>query len=785
MRLVYIALGWTAGIFLAAALPAGGIIPFAWLVLAALAIVWLRLAWHTPGRKLLLFLVAFGLGGYHYLLVPQTSDITRYNNTGGVQIEGVVVSEPDIRDDRVQLRVQAETIFTGSQTYATDGLVLVNAPRLSDVRYGDRIRATGELITPAEFDTFSYSDFLARSGVFSVMQNAILEVVNHGEGSPFFAALFDLKMQVQQAINRALPEPAAGLLTGILLGNERGISPELSDAFSRVGASHVIAISGFNMAVISGVVMGFLEKALSRKKLAAGIGISFLIIYTLFVGANAAVVRAALMSSLLVLAPLFRRNAFVPASLALLVLFLTLLNPLALWDISFQLSFLAVLGLSMFSGPLSVRVDALLEKLFPAGTARFLSGTLSEPIVASLAAQILTTPLIVLYFQRLSVISLLVNLLIGPVQAVLLFAGAIAAILALVAPIVPQFVFWLALLPLAWTLAIVREFARLPFADVVFAVDPRLIAAFFVGVLTMGVMQVERPPWYIRLVKGLRLRVVFNTVMFCGIGLVLLIFAVWQSRPDGQFHVWFLDMGHGNAVLMQTPGGAHILVDGGRFPSRLLTALGDKLPFNDRDIEMLIITQPDEFDTSALPAVLARYSPGVVITNGQPSENENYLAIEAAIAPYPLVNAVAGYNLTLDDGVMIEVLNPTTPPQLGDSMDDAALVLRVGYGEVSFLLTSDASFDAQSAVLNGVVYPSATVLQLPQHGTVRSLSAAFLEAVNPSAVVAQIDPANRRGDPDEGVLMMLPETIPLFRTDEGGTVHFWSDGQDLWAVQEQ
>jgi competence protein ComEC len=242
-------------------------------------------------------------------------------------------------------------------------------------------------------------------------------------------------------------------------------------------------------------------------------------------------------------------------------------------------------------------------------------------------------------------------------------------------------------------------------------------------------------------------------------------------------------MGHTNAILVQTPGGAQILVDGGHFPSRLLTAIGDRVPFTDREIELLIITHPDEFDISALTAVLERYDVGAVITNGQPNQGAVYTRLREALARTPVVTAVAGYRIEVDDGVWLEVLHPVETPTLSDDIGDNALVVRLSYGDVSFLLTSDIGVPGQRALIDNGAWPLATVMQLPQHATARSLDQAFLAAVQAQALVVQVDPANRRGDPDPDVLALLEQTTPLFRTDQGGVVHFWTDGRTLQAEQ--
>jgi competence protein ComEC len=228
-----------------------------------------------------------------------------------------------------------------------------------------------------------------------------------------------------------------------------------------------------------------------------------------------------------------------------------------------------------------------------------------------------------------------------------------------------------------------------------------------------------------------------------------------------------------------------MLVDGGRYPSRLLTAIGDRLPFYDRDLELVVITHSDDFDTAALPALFSRYRAGAVLVNGQTTQSDTADALREAIAPFDVVEARTGYTVQLDDGVLLEVLHPPQQPEFGAPPGEGALLLRLSYGDVSFLLTSDLSRVAQRELLARGVWPLADVMQLPQHGTARSLSESFLDAVQPQVVVLQSDPANRRGDPDTSTLALLDASLPLFRTDEQGALHLWTDGQTLWMLPEE
>ncbi len=770
MRLVYLSLGWTLGI--AAAANDGLRLPALWLALAVMAAL---LAWRVR-RVEAAALFLFMLGGLHMSTTPTTSDIAAYNSLGGMTIEGVVSGEPDRRDDKVLLRVAVASVTRAGTSAGSDGIVLVEAPPLTDAQYGDKVTATGLLTEAGEGDRFSYADYLARSGVYSIMREAAVTVTARTDGNDLFSTLLSLKEHAAAAIKAALPEPQAGLLVGMLLGDQRGIAPEISEAFARTGAAHVIAISGFNMAVLSGVIIGILRHLRLRPALAAPLAIAVILAYTLLVGANAAVVRAALMSGLLVVGQALRREAYLPASLACAALILTLINPLTLWDVSFQLSFFATLGLALFATPFSLAFEKTMLRLLPWRSGRQVAQLLGEPLIASGAALVLTLPLTALYFGTIAPTVLLVNLLILPVQPALLIVGAAATLSDRILPELARAFYWLDLLPLSWTIDVVRLFARLPVSEVF--VHANAVAAFLIVVVGSAMIKAAQPRWSVDVGAWLRHRFVIGAALLSGVGVVVLIGALLVSRPDGLLHVWLLDAGDSNAVLVTTPRGAHFLVDGGRYPARLLTALGERLPFTSRTLEVLFLTQPDEAQFAALPAVLDRYAWGAAITNGQPNLGDAFAALQMKLARQPLLEVQAGYTLATDDGVRVETLNPPARPTLDAALDANALVLRLSYGDVSFLLTSELSSAGQLALVKSGGDLRASVLQLPAHGFSRSLERDFVEAVQPQVAVVQAD------EPDPDVLALVGDT-PLYRTDQGGTIHLWSDGRSLWVAQDE
>jgi competence protein ComEC len=278
-------------------------------------------------------------------------------------------------------------------------------------------------------------------------------------------------------------------------------------------------------------------------------------------------------------------------------------------------------------------------------------------------------------------------------------------------------------------------------------------------------------------------------VIVCGAILAVLAWATALSQPDGRLHVWFLDVGDGNAILVQTPRGANILIDGGPNPTRLRRGVGDALPFWDRSLDMLIITQPKNSVIDALPALLDRYEIKSVLTNGQTGDSDSYEALARLWqARGTRVLAVsAGYRLVTGDHVTLEILHPQVLPVANADIEDASMVIRVSFGDASFLITSDLSARAEDIMLRAGWYIGSTVLMLPAHGSPTANTAVFLRAAQPQVAVATVGAGNRSGLPAPETVEMLREVTsgPLYRTDQQGTVEMTTDGHTLWIATER
>ncbi len=784
MLLVYLALAWLAGISLAntANLP--------WQALPALGLVACLglLLWQDDRRVRLgaLCTLALALGAGRLLLaVPHFDEtsLATYNDVGWVTLEGVVVGEPDVRDYYTNLRVRAErlTLPDGAEL-DIDGLVLVKAERYSQRHYGDRVRVEGLLEMPPVFEEFSYQEYLARQGIHSLIQRAHVAPLAENQANPLLYYLFAFKRYAQSVIARILPEPQAALLTGILLGVETGIPADLMEDFAATGTTHIIAISGFNITIISGIFAGLAERLFDERR-AVWVAIVGVVVYTIFVGASAAVVRAALMGILYLWGRHLRRGTFAPVSLAAAAIGMTAWNPYTLWDVGFLLSFAATIGLVLYAEPLERAFERMLARVTSAERARKIVGLISEALLVTLAAQITTIGIILYYFGRLSLVTLLTNFLILPVQSFVMIWGGVATLLGLVFLPLGQVVGWVAWVFLTFTIEMVRLTARAPFASLPLKMEGWMVWAYYalLGSLTWWLAQTRqrRSELWAKFSSRLEAKVLAGGA---GVLLILAFFA-WRSLPDGRLHVVFLDVGQGDAIFIQTPSGKQVLVDGGPSETILLSQLGRQMPFWDRTLDLVILTHPDSDHVTGLVGVLERYRVDRVIYREQERESEVYeywlqlLASEGAA----VYRGEAGLELALDEGLEMTVLHPGA--ELLEDANDNSVVTRLVYGRVSVLLPGDIEAEVERRLAAQGVGLASTVLKAAHHGSCSSTTQEFLDAVEPEVVVISVGAENRFGHPCADVLERLGE-LSVYRTDEQGVIELVSDGARMWVETE-
>lgn len=615
MPLLWVSLVFLLGVFLA---PMLGGPPWLWLALAGLFFLIFRLrrrrkeypslnthSGFTFPLSPLLLLLACCLGGFRYLSTrPQLNDHTlaTYNDIGRVQLSGKIVRPADPLDQAILLDVAVDEILQindVSIVLPVKGRCMVRVLPGTDYHYGDRVVFSGKLQTPPSNEEFSYRDYLAIKGIGSYMMYPLLDELTPTNQVSAYGLLFAFREQAYQTINLLLPQPEAGLLSGILIGMERDIPDSVQEDFQKTGTSHIVAISGFNIALVAGLLTLLLDKLIGKRWAPLGVivGIG---LYTVLVGAQAAVVRAAIMGSIsLIGRQIGRRNTGINTLLFTAAL-MTWQNPLILGDVGFQLSFSATMGLVLFAGPWQDALTRWMERTFSEGLAARLSAPISEFFLFTLAAQLTTLPVIIYHFGQFSLSAFLTNPLILPAQPLIMILGGPVILIGMIVLPLGQALIWLVWPLLYYTIHVVHWMAKIPGGvlpmDVSFGLG---VVILLLLVLIASLLRNKVPKIAIWLQPGLFVLV-----------LVLANSFLWREyfrQPDGELKLTFYPQADCTLVLIESPTGRRILMNAGNEGSLTNAILGEQLPVLDRSLDLVLIPQEKTACYSAVPRLMERF----------------------------------------------------------------------------------------------------------------------------------------------------------------------------------
>jgi len=272
--------------------------------------------------------------------------------------------------------------------------------------------------------------------------------------------------------------------------------------------------------------------------------------------------------------------------------------------------------------------------------------------------------------------------------------------------------------------------------------------------------------------------------------LVLVAIVAWlalRGLPDGRLHVYFLDVGQGDAILVQAPDGRQILIDGGPSPTALLNELGAVLPFWDHSLDLVVLTHPDGDHITGLIPLLDRYRVAQVLDVPQSDTASEATPWRERLAALGIPRTLAQRGMRLPVGDLgITVLNPGPTLLTGTVSDDNnnAAVLRLDYGGTSLILTGDAESEAEADMIAAGLPLRADVLKVGHHGSNGASSPAFIAAVAPRLAVIQVGAENTFGHPHPAVLERLGG-VEVLRTDQNGRIEVVSDGQRVWTKTER
>ena len=576
-----------------------------------------------------------------------------------VVLSGQVVDDPASRRGSTTLVVRVQQVQAMPRP-PDDLRIEASVYGSRPVGYGDSVMLSGELDPPDRYLAFDARAYLAGQGIAGVLRSPRLLDLRQGAGDPVHSGIFGLRHALVAATDRALPEPLAALVLGVVFGYRAALPPRLKQQMIASGLIHIVVISGLKVSLLARLT----ERSLGRlwPRAAAPGALLAMVVYALLSGASAAALRAALMGALVVLASFLKRDSHVYTSLALAAALLLAVKPELASDVSFQLSFAGTLGIASMT-------DGI------AGRLRFLPGPVRDPFAATLAAEVVTWPLMLADFHQVSLVAPLANALVLPLLPAIIVVGGAGALLGSLIGSGGWPLLEAAGAIAAWFRFVIERSAGLPLANLSMPFFPaRWLAAAsilngsaLIGWRLMGVWKSRR--LWLLVVAGAALA------------------ALLLLRPDGKVHIYALDVGTGSAVLVRTGEGRQLLVNGGPDSERLNQAIGEALPPTARSLSAWVITGGRRTDIGAAQAVLDRFQVDrVVVWDSDPwTPSLQAVARRAQSAGIPVLT---GPSMFAVDQVSIA------------ASTDGRLVIRSGSASVCVIQPlSDAACRSGSAVI--------------------------------------------------------------------------------------
>ena len=632
------------------------------------------------------------------------------------------------------------------------------------VHKGDRIWLTGSLKpphragNPGEFD---YRQYLYHQGIYYILSAEEASDVLKVERARGWQGLVNsYRDRMYQVTNQYLTAQEAAVLRGMLLGDIDDIDPELYEEFQNTGIVHLFSVSGVHVGFLL-LLSGWLSSLLGAKrfyKLVAGI--ILLLVYGTLISWPVPVIRASIMGGMGLLAYYYGRPRQMLNSLGISGLLIILFDPHALFTISFQLSFLATWGLL---------------HLFPVLRSRLpYSGWAVDLILVPFCAQLAVIPAIAYYFNLLSPVSILANLLVTYLSGAVVMLGFAALVLVLAAPLAG-----LCLLPAGLCIQLIllaTHFCDSLPGGVLWVATPGVpaIAVYYAGLLLLFTWPQNSRYYKQALGVGTALILVFLTAICWP--------PAWQNR--GTLEIVFIDVGQGDSILIKSPQGRFILVDGG---GSQFYQVGEMklLPYlrhrGINRLDLMISTHPDSDHFLGLTEILnkiavERFAYPLALRDS-PAYAEVFRQVRQQSGS--LLGLQAGQVLQVEPGFYLEILHPPGEVAMASGANHFSLVLKCRYQNFAALLPGDLDREGLEELAAQKEAMQCDVVKVPHHGSRYSLVEEFYAICQPRAAIISVG-NNQFGHPHEEVLDALTgQGIQIYRTDRQGLVRCTSDGNCL------
>ena len=727
-------------------------------------------------KYVILFLVSVIISNIQITLLEKSFDEKYKNVNENLEIVGTIISNPMDKQYKNQYILKVEKI-NENKSYKNTNLQLNVKKEEKLLSYGDKIIIKGnfeEASSARNEGGFDYKQYLKSKNVYGIIsvdkKDIKLIKKNNVDVIDLLANKVSNSMKIK--IEQNLSNETSKLLSGILIGNKNNLQKEIQEDFRNSSLSHVLAISGMHVSYIMLGITFVINKMKFNKKISKIITIFILLFFIILTGKTASVTRACFMSSYIILASLFHKKAHVLASISISLLIILIINPYLILDIGLQLSYGGTIGI--------VLIYPILKKLKKKKedkNSKFkkiihkVKEKILDIILITISANLVIFPIVLFHYNTISFTFIISNLLISPIIGIIIILGFISVFVSYIISPISKVMFLILQTFLNLLIKIAHFCAELPFSKVYFPTPKIYVIIIYYVFLIFIILERNK----IIVIKKINKKIIIIFVI-----IIIILNLILNFIPK-TFTISFIDVGQGDSMLISTPKGKKILIDGGGSRDEESFNIGKQtlIPYllnkGITKLDYILISHFDSDHVGGILSVLEELKVEKVIICEQ-EENENYRRFKEIVKNKKIKVYVVkkGDNVKIEENILLNILWPKDEKIKENAINNNSIVAKLNYKSFSILLTGDIEKIAENEILKEYENSNilnANILKVAHHGSKSSSINEFLEKVKPQIALIGVGEENTFGHPNEGVLKRLENiNTKIYRTDKKGEI---------------
>lgn len=760
--------------------------------------------------KMIFSMIIFSIISNSIVIFQNQKYESYYKDGEEIKVEAIVISDAQEKEYNYVYKIKI-LCADNNDKYKNTYLYLKTSKKSTEkLKYGDKIEVKGsftEASSQRNYGGFNYKEYLKSLKIYGTIKANQLKVLSGDCLNNIFNLANQVSSMMKQKIDSSMEETQAAIIKGIIFGDSSDIEEEIQENFRISSISHVLAVSGMHVSYLVIGIQLFLKSIIGKRK-TRFITIVFLIFYMFITGFSPSVVRASMMSILLIGGEILYRKNDIWTSMAISLFLILIYNPFLIENIGLQFSYIGTMGImilhkSVFSFLKNIKIKNKKWKYKFNRKAIFFISKIKEILAVTLSAQLAIFPIMIYHFNLFGVYFLISNLLVSVMIGPIIIFSTIFIVFSFIFNPISK-VICIVLKLLIQMLIIISNLAELPFSKLYLS-TPKIwmILLYYILIITFNFIyclytspKLNNTQVRVRnLIALAKYKIFLNKKKsIIKIFIIILLFFLFQFIPQN-LEINFVDVGQGDCTFIVTPRNKTILIDGGgsssdEFDVGKSTLLPYILDKGYTKIDYIFISHFDQDHVGGILSILQKIKVKKVIISKQEENSENYQKFLEIIKEKGFSVAIVKMwdRVKIENGIYFDILWPTSEQIQENKLNNNSLVMKMYYHNFSVLFTGDIEKEAEKKILE--TYKSeknklvSNVLKVAHHGSKTSTIKEFLDTVNPQIALIGVGKNNMFHHPSEEIIDKLKEYgAIIYRTDERGEITIRVNGKGNFKIK--